>query len=700
MFDTFRKMFGKSSAGSTTPPPFRNQGLSPESQESHGSRTGSGLAGPASGSSVSTTGDTLKIPLSALLKSIPKELHGKISPTDPAQLYLSIITATVLEQLPRGGVRMTLGELRQSAPVGAFTNAPGFEEKLIDLPLDEILKQLGPERLQRRTQKKVELPGGSTDFFGRQGRDETAQPAPQTPAAQTIKADTAPPAKTVSSPVFPPLLAGGRAPVRPPATQPFPAAAPILAPPRRADPPPAAAPLSIPLRKETLTVLLAEIARSWPEAVRQEIKQTNLLQARCELPMAEVGNALRQGTVRFSWKQLRSWIPTVSSGTAASPNAELLLEIPLKLVAPLYMAKSRPLAGAKEAAAAATIPDLFSRKSDHPAPPEALPESLAEAPEPTPEAEIEAELEPEAELEQEASLPRGGGESLSLPLSTISQTWPPPVRKQVSYLNLADARLEIPLEAIETGLKVGRVDYQWKQICLWIKPTPPPSFSAEHGETRLELPLHIIAPLYLQYQPAAGRSKAREEIAIDFTGDSPSGSSSSSGRPPSGGIPATVNPSAVAVAPAAAGPATSAAASAPANAVCAESAVDLADIFHEPEKRSWTPNEIVYSTNLLPGVAGSLIALQDGLLVATCLPPQWSSETIAAFLPQIFGRMNQYSKELKLGDLEGVSFTIGTGTLQVYKAGSTFFAILSKPGETLPFAQLKLIGRELSRQTH
>lgn len=699
MFDTFRKMFGKSTAGATTPPLFRNQGLSPESQESAGSRTGSGLAGPVSGSSVLTTGDTLKIPLSALLKSIPKELHGKISPTDPAQLYLSIITATVLEQLPRGGVRMTLGELRQSAPVGAFTNAPGFEEKLIDLPLDEILKQLGPERLQRRTQKKVEVPSGSTDFFGRQRRDEPAQPAAQTPAVQTIKADTAPPARTVNPPVVPPLLAGGRVPLRPPATQPLPPAAPTLAPPRRADPPQAATPASLPARKETLSVLLAEIARSWPEAVRQEIKQSNLLQARCELPMAEVGNALKQGTVRFSWQQLRSWIPAVSAGAGVSPNAQLVLEIPLKLVAPLYMARSRSLASAKDATAAATIPDPFSRKSDHPAPPEALPESLAEVPElalePAPEVEIEPE--PEAELEQKASLPRGGGEFLSLPLSTISQTWPPPVRKQVSYLNLADARLEIPLEAIETGLKVGRVDYQWKQICLWIKPTPPPSFSAEHGETRLELPLHIIAPLYLQYQPAARRPKVREEIAIDFTGDGPSGASSGSGRAPSGGIPATVNPSAVAVAPAAASPATSPAASA---AVSAESAVDLADIFHEPEKRSWTPNEIVYSTNLLPGVAGSLIALQDGLLVATCLPPQWSSETIAAFLPQIFGRMNQYSKELKLGDLEGVSFTIGTGTLQVYKAGSTFFAILSKPGETLPFAQLKLIGRELSRQTH
>lgn len=687
MFDTFRRIFKKSAAVATEPPPLSNQGLSPESQESAGSRTGRGLAGPASGSSTTTAGDTLRIPLSALLKSIPKELHGKISPTDPAQLYLSIITATVLEQLPRGGVRMTLGELRQAAPVGAFTNAPGFEEKLIDLPLDEILKQLGPGRLQRRTQKKVEIPGGNTDFFGRQGGGERAQAAPELP-----KPEPAHPPRTVNPSSLPPSLAGGRAPLRSPAPQALPPTSPPLLPPSRVMPPDTVQPASLAGRKETLSVLIAEVARAWPEAVRQELKQSNLLQERCEIPMAEVGNALKQGKVRFPWQQLRSWIPATSAAAGASPNAELILEIPLKLVAPLYMAKSRPLSGARNGTGLATIPDLFSKKSEHPAPPETLPESAVELTAPEPELEAELSSEPETAPEPQATLPRGEGESLSIPLSTISQTWPPPVRKQVSYLNLADARLEIPLEAIETGLKVGRVDYPWKQICLWIKPSPPPSFSAEHGESRLELPLHIIAPLYLQYQPVSRQAKSREPIAIDFAGASPSEASSLPSRPSSAEIPAPLAAPQVAVAPAkeVATP----------GDVREETALDLADLFHEPEKRSWTPSEIVYSTNLLPGVAGSLIALQDGLLVATCLPPPWSSETIAAFLPQIFGRMNQYSKELKLGDLEGVSFTMGTGTLQVFKAGGTFFAILGKPGATLPLAQLHLIGRELSRQTH
>src|SRR5262249_33815031 len=85
---------------------------------------------------------------------------------------------------------------------------------------------------------------------------------------------------------------------------------------------------------------------------------------------------------------------------------------------------------------------------------------------------------------------------------------------------------------------------------------------------------------------------------------------------------------------------------------------ELAQLFGEPDKRHWTPNDIVHKTSTLPGVAGALIALQDGLLVASCMPSSWKTETIAAFLPQIFGRMRQYTNELKMGELESIAFSV------------------------------------------
>jgi len=107
----------------------------------------------------------------------------------------------------------------------------------------------------------------------------------------------------------------------------------------------------------------------------------------------------------------------------------------------------------------------------------------------------------------------------------------------------------------------------------------------------------------------------------------------------------------------------------------------------------------VQRTSQLSGVAGALIALQDGLLVANCMPPTWKTETIAAFLPQIFGRMAQYVKELSMGEVVSVTVAVEQGTLQVYKAGIIYFAALARPEGTLPQAALNLIARELSRHT-
>ena len=98
-------------------------------------------------------------------------------------------------------------------------------------------------------------------------------------------------------------------------------------------------------------------------------------------------------------------------------------------------------------------------------------------------------------------------------------------------------------------------------------------------------------------------------------------------------------------------------------------------------------------------MAGALIALQDGLLVATNMPPELKTETIAAFVPQIFGRLNQYSKELQMGDTKAVSFTVECGTVQVYNAGIIYFAAYGKTGTLLPLAELQLIASELGRHT-
>jgi hypothetical protein len=61
--------------------------------------------------------------------------------------------------------------------------------------------------------------------------------------------------------------------------------------------------------------------------------------------------------------------------------------------------------------------------------------------------------------------------------------------------------------------------------------------------------------------------------------------------------------------------------------------------------------------------------------------------------------MNQYTKELKMGELYSVTFAVDKGALQIFASGIIYFATLSRPDSALPIYELALIAKELSRHT-
>ncbi|MGH7969757.1 MAG: roadblock/LC7 domain-containing protein, partial [Limisphaerales bacterium] len=101
-----------------------------------------------------------------------------------------------------------------------------------------------------------------------------------------------------------------------------------------------------------------------------------------------------------------------------------------------------------------------------------------------------------------------------------------------------------------------------------------------------------------------------------------------------------------------------------------------------------TPNEVVSRAASLDGVVGALIALPDGLMVANRLPPELNADTLAAFLPQIFGKVSSCTKELRMGDLNNLNFTVGNVPWKIFRVNSIFFAAFGKAAEPLPTAQL------------
>jgi len=114
--------------------------------------------------------------------------------------------------------------------------------------------------------------------------------------------------------------------------------------------------------------------------------------------------------------------------------------------------------------------------------------------------------------------------------------------------------------------------------------------------------------------------------------------------------------------------------------------------------RHATPNEVVARAAALEGVAGALIALPDGLMVASQLAPDLNGETLAAFLPQIFGKISQCTKELRMGELNNVNFTVGNVPWKIFRVNAIFFAAFGRPAESLPTGQLAALAAELDHK--
>ena len=266
-----------------------------------------------------------------------------------------------------------------------------------------------------------------------------------------------------------------------------------------------------------------------------------------------------------------------------------------------------------------------------------------------------------------------------LSLVSLAQGWPETVRRHILELNLVDANVALPAKTIEQALRQGRVAFRWKTLSSWITPAPPPAASAQE-DTIVEVPLQIVAPLFLARQRQT--SQSRLKVTID----------------PSipnlfFGVPQPETP-----------------ASAPErNLYVWDDASDTiraprTEAKHSPSPgtrfvaKYATPNEVVSCAAALDDVAGALIGLPDGLLVASRLGPDLNADTLAAFLPQIFGKVSQCTKELRMGELNNLNFTVGNIPWTLFRVNAIFFAAFGRPGQPLPASQLAALASELDHK--
>ncbi|HEY5346301.1 MAG TPA: roadblock/LC7 domain-containing protein [Verrucomicrobiae bacterium] len=302
----------------------------------------------------------ISVPLTPIIAGLPMELRGKIMAIPPPGQVIHLPVEIVISQLAFGAVKISFGELRQLAP-DFFANSGGaLDSKMISLPLNEILPRLNPALLARRTGPKVEIAEDVNGPFGGRGAGIafTTQPLKAPPAPAPISAPEpaptlAPAPLRMNQPMTPPKPFTP-IPFTPPPIQKVVLPAPIV--PAISAAPVPVAPCPAPAQP-TIFASLWDLAEHWPEELKNEISHTALANVSVPLAGSMVEAGLKRGRVTMTWKQLRTLAKPSSS---PSPNDLLELDLPLKIIAPMFFAAQKNLVGARvKTTVAAEIPDLF-----------------------------------------------------------------------------------------------------------------------------------------------------------------------------------------------------------------------------------------------------------------------------------------------------------------------------------------------------
>ena len=295
------------------------------------------------------------------------------------------------------------------------------------------------------------------------------------------------------------------------------------------------------------------------------------------------------------------------------------------------------------------------------------------------------------------------------PLATLAESWPDALKMEIAQLTLTNAQVALPANLMESALKRGRVIFAWRDLRSWIKPTPPP-VSINDG-VELELPLKVIAPLFLAKQGGAAKTAKSPQLSKSLPTEIPNLFFGFPQPQPPYDIPEPL-PKAPALDE-------TRLASKPLETqrpdtnyyIWVES--DTTRMTARPPEnefkpelspatdfssRGATPKEVVTRAMALNGVVGALVALPDGLMVASEIPADLNPDTLAAFLPQIYGRVSQCTKELRMGELNNLTFTVGNVPWKIFRVNGVYFAAFGRAGEQLPTAQLVQLAGELDRK--
>jgi competence ComEA-like helix-hairpin-helix protein len=86
--------------------------------------------------------------------------------------------------------------------------------------------------------------------------------------------------------------------------------------------------------------------------------------------------------------------------------------------------------------------------------------------------------------------------------------------------------------------------------------------------------------------------------------------------------------------------------------------------------------EIVRLASKLPGVAGCILAMSDGLFLTGELPPHLDKESISVFAPQLFRKLGRYMRELRVGQIRRFTIFTDQQPMSIFRGGETYLIVI------------------------
>ena len=433
---------------------------------------------------------------------------------------------------------------------------------------------------------------------------------------------------------------------------------------------------------DEVSLPLQSVLDALPPELKCCVVPMNITGATLTVALRKVLPQLPQGTVRLAFGDIRQAAPSLFTmgGEADHQEVDLPMNELLVRIHPSLLPQKQGQSAVPDRDA---IEDSFNLSATHgsiaakPAPirvplPVMDDEDLF-VKSPTPDTACDVETENVPAVSPSAT--SADGSSMNVPIASFLAGWPNTIRAEIERLDCATAQIALPESLVQEGMKRGQVAFPWKTLRNWIQPAPPSSIS-KFDDTTLPLPLEVLMPLFLARWKQT--PKTQPKLVVDES------------------IPALFAPDAPPEAPSA-----MAGESAPetADPVAVFGGTDVAS--QAPDTvfldRSTSPTELVARATRLDGVAGALVVLPEGLLVASKILPGQDADGLAAFLAQAAGRLSQAANEAHVGDVSRLEFCADNVPWQIIRLQGVLVAAFGSAGGTLPTAELAALAEGLNR---